>query len=559
MATELPYRYRINGTLNTSDGVLANMEKLANSTASWISFDMFTGKWDVVINKAEDISAAFDDSNIIGSIQLNILGLKEMYNAVEVQFPHSDLNGQKDYIHISIPAEDRLPGELDNTLTINYELLNDPVQAQFLGLVELKQSRLDKTIVFRADYSKINIPAGAVISVTNTTFGWTAKQFRIVTVKEISDNDALHTEITAIEYNINTYSTDDLYRYIRSNATGIVTFGAIGQPDAPQVTKLEGVSRPGIIIEADVPGGLVNGMEFWLTRETTISSDDLRKYDLIGTVYGTGGTNLVQGDTVEIDYDTLDTGNLYVKVRGINGDITGPYSTPSGLINFNAKQVTDAIGGNTAVNDAAGSSISGLLGANGLLWLLNQLMSGGNTSNTAATISSLGSLFGITGNIANTVSGTLQGVGSAAKAGNKLMVIADAGSQKAITAAPNTTPTYFYTKTFTPTVTGTYKIDAIIDQNSSGANGGRGSDWGEDEDYIQVSAVISQGATILFTSGSGGPGAQYWTDFAITGILNLTAGVTYGLGFAAEIRTESNPTTSASFDVSWNIYTIAIA
>jgi hypothetical protein len=300
-------------------------------------------------------------------------------------------------------------------------------------------------------------------------------------------------------------------------------------------------------------------MEFWLTRETTISSDDLRKYDLIGTVYGTGGTNLVQGDTVEIDYDTLDTGNLYVKVRGINGDITGPYSTPSGLINFNAKQVTDAIGGNTAVNDAAGSSISGLLGANGLLWLLNQLMSGGNTSNTAATISSLGSLFGITGNIANTVSGTLQGVGSAAKAGNKLMVIADAGSQKAITAAPNTTPTYFYTKTFTPTVTGTYKIDAIIDQNSSGANGGRGSDWGEDEDYIQVSAVISQGATILFTSGSGGPGAQYWTDFAITGILNLTAGVTYGLGFAAEIRTESNPTTSASFDVSWNIYTIAIA
>jgi hypothetical protein len=85
------------------------MEKLANSTASWISFDMFTGKWDVVINKAESVSAAFDDSNIIGSIQLNILGLKDMYNSVEVQFPHSDLNGQKDYIRISIPAEDRLP------------------------------------------------------------------------------------------------------------------------------------------------------------------------------------------------------------------------------------------------------------------------------------------------------------------------------------------------------------------------------------------------------------------------------------------------------------------
>jgi hypothetical protein len=558
MATELPYRYRINGTLNTSDGVLANMEKLANSTASWISFDMFTGKWDVVINKAEDVSAAFDDSNIIGSIQLNILGLKEMYNAVEVQFPHSDLNGQKDYIHISIPPEDRLPGELDNTLTINYELLNDPVQAQFLGLVELKQSRLDKTIVFRADYSKINIPAGAVISVTNTTFGWTAKQFRIVTVKEISDNDALQTEITAIEYNINTYSTDDLYRYIRSNATGIVTFGAIGQPDAPQVTKLEGVSRPGIIIEADVPGGLVNGMEFWLTRETTISSDDLRKYDLIGTVYGTGGTNLVQGDTVEIDYDTLDTGNLYVKVRGINGDITGPYSTPSGLINFNAKQVTDAIGANTAVNNSAGNSITGLVGTNALLWLLSQLMSGGNTSNTAATISSLGSLFGITGNIANTVSGTLQGVGSAAQAGNKLMIIAEAGTVKNIVNAPGSGLT-LYTKTFVPTISGTYKLDVIVDQNNSGARGGRGSTWGEPSDIVATAAYIYNGATEIQHANSGGVGAHSWTDFAFTTIFSLTAGVTYTLKFYADVITASNPTQNCDFDISWNIYTIAIA
>lgn len=551
MSTELPYRYRINGTLNTSDGVLANMEKLANSAATWISFDMFTGKWDVVINKAEDVSAAFDDSNIIGSIQLNILGLKEMYNAVEVQFPHSDLNGQKDYIRISIPTIDRLPGELDNTLTINYDLLSDPVQAQFLGLVELKQSRLDKTIVFRADYSKINIPAGAVISVTNTTFGWTAKEFRIVTVKEISDNDALQTEITAIEYDANTYSTDNLYRYIRTNASGIVTFGAIGEPDAPQVTKLEGVSRPGLIIEADVPGGLVNGMEFWLTRETTISSDDLRNYNLIGTVYGTGGKNLTQGDTVDIDYDTLDTGNLYVKVRGINGDITGPYSTPSGLINYNAKQVTDAIGANTAVNDNAGSSISGLLGMNGLMWLLNQLMSGGNTSNTAATISSLGSLFGMFGNTATTASGQLQGIGNAVKAGSKLMLIADTGKVTVDNLGQTGVGgTSMYTTTFIPNVSGQYKIDVIFDQNSSGAAG-------DATDYVAVQFVLKQGSSTIATAGSGGNGAWYWTDFIATDVASLTAGVTYTLDFRYWLQTPNEPV-EASFDISWNVYSVAL-
>ena len=504
------YTYRINGTLNTSDGVLANMEKLANSAASWISFDMFTGKWDVVINKAESVSAAFDDSNIIGSIQLNILGLKDMYNSVEVQFPHSDLNGQKDYIRISIPAEDRLPGEPDNNLTINYDLLSDPVQAQFLGLVELKQSRLDKTIVFRADYSKINIPAGAVISVTNTTFGWTAKEFRIVTVKEISDGDALHTEITAIEYDANTYSTDDLYRYIRSNATGIITFGAIGQPDAPQVTKFEGVSRPGILIEADVPGGLVNGMEYWLTRDTTIGSDENRNYNLIGTIYGTGGENLTQGDTVELNYDTLDTGNLYVKVRGINGDITGPYSTPSGLINYNAKQVTDAIGANTAVNNSAGSSITGLLGTNALLWLLNQLMSG-NKDNTSL-LGGLSTLFNITGNTANAIVSSTSGTTSVVHASKYNAIVLTKGDEQTITLTSVVLP-----------FTGTYKVRYFIN-------------WGGEQDglttkILKRSAIIIPGKTPGPWSATGDVDVPKFEDHQIEGFIPGTAGESISLQF----------------------------
>ena len=504
------YTYRINGTLNTSDGVLANMEKLANSAASWISFDMFTGKWDVVINKAESVSAAFDDSNIIGSIQLNILGLKDMYNSVEVQFPHSDLNGQKDYIRISIPAEDRLPGEPDNNLTINYDLLSDPVQAQFLGLVELKQSRLDKTIVFRADYSKINIPAGAVISVTNTTFGWTAKEFRIVTVKEISDGDALHTEITAIEYDANTYSTDDLYRYIRSNATGIITFGAIGQPDAPQVTKFEGVSRPGILIEADVPGGLVNGMEYWLTRDTTIGSDENRNYNLIGTIYGTGGENLTQGDTVELNYDTLDTGNLYVKVRGINGDITGPYSEPSGLINYNAKQVTDAIGANTAVNNSAGSSITGLLGTNALLWLLNQLMSG-NKDNTSL-LGGLSTLFNITGNTANAIVSSTSGTTSVVHASKYNAIVLTKGDEQTITLTSVVLP-----------FTGTYKVRYFIN-------------WGGEQDglttkILKRSAIIIPGKTPGPWSATGDVDVPKFEDHQIEGFIPGTAGESISLQF----------------------------
>lgn len=544
------YRYRINGALNTSDSVLTNMERLANSATSWISFDMFTGQWDVVINKAEATAATFDDSNIIGSIQLNVVPLKDMYNIVEVQFPHTDLNGQKDYIRIGLPLVDRLPYEIDNVLTINYDLVNDPVQALYLGLQELKQSRLDKSITFRTDYSKINIPAGSVIAVTNTTFGWTSKLFRIITVKEIADNDALHTEITALEYSDNVYSTDDLERYTRTNASGIIPIGAIGKPVQPQVTKFEFVSRPGILIEADVPVGLVNGMEFWLTRDTSTGSDENRSYSLIGTVYATGGNNFITGDTVELNYDTLDTGNLLVKVRGVNGDVTGPYSDPSGLINYNATQVTDAIG-DADVLDQNNGAISNLLGANALLWLLNQLMNG-STQSAANVAISLGDLFGITGNTANTIANTSAGISSVAGQAKKLMVSASTGKVTvANLAQTGGSFASLYSTTFVPDLSGQYKVDYIIDQNTSGAEGA-------DNDEIAVDAEIFQGNTSVSYTSSGGPGAWYWNDFAMTDLVNLTAGVTYTLVFEYVQDTPSLPSATASFDVSWNIYSTSL-
>lgn len=388
----LPYRYKINGLLNTGDNVLANMEKLANSCASWISYDMFTGKWDVVINRPEIISAYFTDDNIIGSINLNGLGLREMYNSVEVQFPHSDLNNQMDYIVIEIPDEDRLPNEPDNTLTVRYDLLNDPVQAMFLGLVELKQARLDKTIVFRSDYSMVNLPAGAIISVTNSLYGWTEKLFRVVTIKELTEDGTLQSEITALEYDASIYDTSDLYRYNRTNASGIVSIGSIGQPDQPQVTKFESAARPEILIEAEVPGGLVSGIEFWLTYDVSVGSDENRDYKLIGTIYAPQGGTLAQGDTVELNYDTLDGSDFYVKVRGINGSISGPYSTPSGLILYRPVQVTDAVGPDTATLDDNGDPITGLLAANALLALLGGLFNGSTASGTPGIGS--GSLFG---------------------------------------------------------------------------------------------------------------------------------------------------------------------
>jgi hypothetical protein len=58
--------------------------------------------------------------------------------------------------------------------------------------------------------------------------------------------------------------------------------------------------------------------------------------------------------------------------------------------------------------------------------------------------------------------------------------------------------------------------------------------------------------------GSGGVGAQYWMDFALTGQATLTQGVNYTIDVLYRQETASNNTALASFDIGWNIYSVAV-
>jgi len=388
------YRYRVNGVIDTNNTVMANLEALGNSAGSWLTYDSQDGKWAVVINRARTVDAYFDDDNIVGSINVNGTGLDNFYNSVEVQFPHRDLNDQSDWINIEIPDEDRNPNEPDKTLTLNYPLVNEPVQAQMLGLIELKQSRVDLIVNFTTDFSAINTAAGDVIAITNTVYGWDEKEFRVISVTESENESGITLQITALEYDSAVYSVADLYRYLRTNEDGIIAIGAIGQPGTPEVTKYERLSRPGIIVEStvpdntdpDTPSGIVEGMEFWIysipsgelpTWEAV--DDDTRSYTLYRTINPASGSVLTAGDNIVLDIDDFDPGNFLVKTRAVNSVTTGPFSDHSGLVEYAPVQTTDAINPSTKVVDANGANIVGALTASGLLALLKGLMADGST------------------------------------------------------------------------------------------------------------------------------------------------------------------------------------
>ena len=434
----LDARYTINGLIDTSKPVFENMESITNSCATWLSYNNLTGQWSVVINQVTAPTISFDDDTIVGEINMSTTSLDGFYNECEVRFHNIALRDKEDYVLLTIPNNQRYPNEPTNRMIINAPMVNNQIQAQLLGLIELKQSRLDEIIKFSTDFSYINIDAGTVISVTNSVYGWTNKLFRVLELAERSDGNTILIDITAQAYSDSIYDDSDLFLYYREQQTGL--------------------------IELDP-----------LTDVSAI--------------------------------------------------------TPS-----------------SAVTDANGASLLGLLGANALIALLKGLMEDGATGPTSIFDKVFELLFNETGSDLRTGA-----VFVAADVGTLTTTITQSSSTSNYKALGNTT--------FTAAVTGSYKADVIFDQNSSGAVGGRGNagGWGENLDYISCKAQMtptSSPGTIVYQQESGGDGAQYWTDFAMTGIANLTANTSYTLSFTAVNYTESNPGTSANISVGWSVYSV---
>lgn len=568
-------RYGINGVVDTAKPVWKNIENIANSCNTWVTYDVAQGKWSLVINEAGTSSHSFNDSNIIGAVDVSGSGLDSLANSVEVTYPSKDLDDSADFVRIDLPSGDRKPNEPDNLLKLNYPLINDSITAQVVGLLELKQSRVDLVISFTTDYSKNDVSPGDIIDVTNTTYGFTSKLFRVLQIEEIDGGDGtLSLKITALEYDADVYNTGDLDRFVRTNADGVITAGAIGTMSTPTVTKTEVDRMPHILIESTVPdntdvnnqAGLINGIEVWYypiptselpTWETV--DDEARTYQLHSTVRSKSTTGFfAPGEEIDYYISDFEPDNFLVKLRAVNGTTQGPFSTRSGLIDYQPKQTTDNITNNTEVDNGTGNILT-TLGLSALINFLNGMM--------RDNAGGVGSMFEKIFDIFQTEEGFDVASPSIKKLGlmtnGKPMIIAHTDSTNIPSIRQSTSTSDFViiynSSNFQPDVSGTYKVDAIYDQNSSGANGGRGSDWSEDEDNIGfvIDVVDNTSGTSVYSEGTGGYGAFFWTDFVTSGLVTLDSARTYKVTIQMLNYTESDTSATADVTIGYNIYTIS--
>ena len=356
----------VNGLIDTKNTVLDNMTKLAEAANSWLSYNVHTGEWGVVINRAGTSVASFSDNNIIGEITISGTSLTQLNNIADVRYQNTDILDTADYVKISIDPQDLFENEVPKTLQMTLPYTNNQVTATHIGLQALKQARVDKVITFTADFSYVNLTAGSLIDVTSSVLGYTNKMFRVITAQEQeADDGAIVIQFTCLEYSADVY-TYDITEYAVETDDGILGIGSIGTPNTPTVTKVEQANVPKLVINTVVPSGIVEAIEYWITFDVGVPNDADRSYINIGTYSLPSGELLTEDAVIDFTYSQLGQANFFVKVRGVNRVVNGPYSTPTGLIEYVPVVVADTVSDEPV-------SIGGQLMSLGLLTLLNNV------------------------------------------------------------------------------------------------------------------------------------------------------------------------------------------
>lgn len=327
MTTITSNQWEINGVIDTSQSAQRNLEDIANASGCFLTWDSGEGTYSVIINDVGSSVFSFNDSNIIGSLNVSGSGVNELYNAVTIEFPHKDLRDTTDYIDLQITSADRFPQELDNKLTIRTELVNDPILAEYIAARELKQSRLDKTVNFRTDFTANGLKAGDLIDITNSVYGYTNKVFRIIEmVEEDADDGSLVFSITALEYDADVYSTSGLDRKFRSKKTGIVpksTNSAItvseSEKTANDLNNLIASLGPAALLSIlNQSGGGTAGIPYLNTFTNNVSTSVVQ--DVFNAYAGTptstfGGFNGNLTLSIELYFNVFETvNNLFLTI-----------------------------------------------------------------------------------------------------------------------------------------------------------------------------------------------------------------------------------------------------
>ena len=338
-------RYLINGVLDTSQSILNNIDQIMTACDSWNTYRAVSGKWYVTINKPSDISGYFDDNNIIGAITVGEIDIAQMPNQIQAKFPDKTNRDQSNYVVEVTPPELLYPNEPINKITLNYDLVNNSVQALYLANRTLEQNREDLLVTINTTYKGIEIEAGDVISITNGYYGWNYKLFRVMQVKESVNPDyTLGASLQCVEYNAAVYDNQDITQFHPASNSNLVSSAYFSPLTAPTIDDQQpNAAVPSFSVDCVLPAtGRVTLINLYYT---TVASPTTSDWQLLSTQTASNSQPFINGSTLKFTHISLPTNTYYFSFLVANDVSSSALSGSSIAYNWLPNPTTSAVAG----------------------------------------------------------------------------------------------------------------------------------------------------------------------------------------------------------------------
>ena len=317
-------RYTTNGVINTFDERDLNVSDLVICSQSIFSYNL--GKFQVVSDTTGSSVMSFNPDNMYGDVTIVNDGFNSSLNKLNISFSSYDQKYQDDQVFLDLPANLKSYNEPELVQDTRFKFLNNNIMVQRVGNVIVKTSRDNLIVSFKTDTRALQLQVTDIISVTNSTYGFTDKLFKInsITETDMNSDGVSGYFITAQEYNADAYAEEALTEFQTAPNTNLANprnFGAITNLRA--ISSDPDSTTPFVQLQWTVPTGLTETFEIYVGDDINAAIAD-REFNIS---FRTSTGPFIEGATIThkvFDLDFTDT--LVFWVRPINQFARGAFS-----------------------------------------------------------------------------------------------------------------------------------------------------------------------------------------------------------------------------------------
>ena len=338
-------RYTTDGAINTFDERDLNVSDLVVCSQAIFSYHL--GKFQVISDTTGSSVMSFNPDNMYGDVTIVNDGFNSSLNKMNISFSSYAQKYQDDQVFLNLASNQKSYNEPELVQDTRFKFVNNNIMAERIGHIIVKKSRDNLIVSFKTDTRALALQVVDIISVTNSTYGFTNKLFKInsITENEMNDGGVSGYLITAQEYNADAYAEEALTEFQTAPNTNLANprnFGAITNLTA--ISNDTDSTTPFVQLQWTVPTGLTETFEIYVGDDINAAIAD-REFNIS---FRTSTGPFTEGATIThkvFDLDFTDT--LVFWVRPINQFARGAFSNSYnfGVFRPGAGGITSGVSG----------------------------------------------------------------------------------------------------------------------------------------------------------------------------------------------------------------------